>query len=160
MKRSAPIGFIDGAGLTVAERAKRAKKMQWSEVRPGGYDAKARTAFMDRDGIAAELIYASLGMALCIHRDMDYKDACMKAYNRWLQGFCADAPDRLFGLAMTAVRDVDSAIEDFRRAKEMGMADMMMTSFSFGKRSNAPPSTMVPTTSCTARMMPRNALTG
>ncbi len=129
MKKSAPIGFIDGAGLTVAERAKRAQAMKWAEVRDGGYDARARAAYQDRDGIAAEIIYASLGMALCIHRDLDYKDACMKAYNRWLQTFCADSPNRLFGLAMTAVRDVDSAIEDFRRAKQMGMVGMMMPGF-------------------------------
>lgn len=129
MKRSAPIGFIDGAGLTVAERAKRAQAMKWAEVRDGGYDGKARAAYQDRDGIAAEIIYASLGMALCIHRDMDYKDACMKAYNRWLQSFCADSPNRLFGLAMTSVRDIDSAIDDFRRAREMGHVGMMMPGF-------------------------------
>ncbi len=50
----------------------------------------------------------------------------MQAYNRWLQTFCADAPHRLFGLAQTAVLSVDSAIEDFRRAKQMGMVGMMM----------------------------------
>ncbi|HCO89565.1 MAG TPA: amidohydrolase, partial [Alphaproteobacteria bacterium] len=62
----------------------------------------------------------------CTHPDAEYKDACFKAYNRWLQEFCGGAPNRLFGLAQTAVLDVDSAIEDFRRAKEMGMVGMMM----------------------------------
>jgi predicted TIM-barrel fold metal-dependent hydrolase len=126
MRKTAPIGFIDGAGRTVAERAKRAQAMTFDETRAGGWNGKARAADMDRDGIAAEIIYSSLGMGICTHRDMDYKDACMKAYNRWLQTFCADQPDRLFGLAMTAVRDVDSAIEDFRTAKETGMVGMMM----------------------------------
>ena len=58
---------------------------------------------MDQDGLAAELIYASVGMGIFMHRDAEYKDACMKAYNRWLQGMCAEAPDRIFGLAQTAV---------------------------------------------------------
>jgi uncharacterized protein len=57
---------------------------------------------MDRDGIAAEIIYASIGMGLCMHHDSEYKDACMKAYNRWLQGMCSEAPNRVFGLAQTA----------------------------------------------------------
>ena len=39
---------------------------------------------------------------------------------------CADAPDRIFGLAQTAVLSVDSAMADFRKAKEMGMVGMMM----------------------------------
>ena len=50
----------------------------------------------------------------------------MRAYNRWLQAMCSEAPERVFGLAQTAVLSVDSAIEDFRRAKEMGMVGMMM----------------------------------
>ncbi|MSP43935.1 MAG: amidohydrolase [Alphaproteobacteria bacterium] len=125
-KKVAPIGFIDGAGYTVKERLQRARSLHWSDVRPGSYDGKAREADQNRDGIAAEIIYASLGMVLCTHPDMEYKAACMLAYNRWLQSFCADLPDRLFGLAMTPVRDVDSAIEDFRRAKDMGHVGMMM----------------------------------
>ena len=31
----------------------------------------------------------------------------MWAYNRWLAEMCADAPDRIFGMAQTAVLDVD-----------------------------------------------------
>ena len=37
------------------------------------------------DGVAAEIIYPSVGMVLCNHPDPDYKHACMWAYNRWLQ---------------------------------------------------------------------------
>jgi len=65
-------------------------------------------------------------MGLCMHRDAEYKDACMKAYNRWLQAMCTEAPERVYGLAQTAILSVDSAIEDFRRAKEMGFVGMMM----------------------------------
>ncbi len=46
--------------------------------------------------------------ASVMHRDADYKDACMQAYNRWLAEMCADAPERIFGLAQTAVLSVDS----------------------------------------------------
>ena len=81
---------------------------------------------MDRDGIAAELIYASVGMGIFMHRDGEYKSACMKAYNRWLAAMCADAPERVYGMAQTAVLDVDSAIADFQEAKDMGMVGMMM----------------------------------
>ncbi len=126
MQKSIPMGFLDGAGMTVPERKQHVATTKFEETRAGGYDAKARLVDMDREGTAAEIIYASVGMVLCTHPDAAYKDAAMKAYNRWLQSFCEGAPNRLFGLGMTAVLSVDSAIEDFRRCKEMGMVGMMM----------------------------------
>ncbi len=126
MKRTIPMGFLDGAGMKVAERKHHADNIKFGDIRVGGYDAKARLADMDVEGTAAEIIYASVGMVLCTHPDPIYKDAAMKAYNRWLQSFCEGAPNRLFGLAMTPILSVDSAIEDFRRAKAMGMVGIMM----------------------------------
>jgi len=126
MKRPIPLGFVDGAGFAPKERMARAKTMRFSDVRGGAYLGTERLPYMDEDGLAAEIIYASVGMGLFMHRDAEYKDACMRAYNRWLQAMCSEAPDRIFGLAQTAVLSVDSAIEDFARAKEMGMVGMMM----------------------------------
>jgi predicted TIM-barrel fold metal-dependent hydrolase len=125
-KRPIALGFIDGAGFSVKERNQRAKHIKFKDIREGAYGGRARLPYMDRDGLAAEMVYASVGMGLCMHPDADYKDACMKAYNRWLQAMCSEAPNRIFGLAQTAVLSVNSAIEDFRRAKEMGMVGMMM----------------------------------
>ena len=126
MKRPVALGFIDGAGFRPTERMARAKTMKFSDVRPAAYLGKERIPFMDRDGLAAELIYASVGMGIFMHRDREYKAACMKAYNRWLAAMCSDAPERVYGIAQTAVLDVDSAIADFQQAKDMGMVGMMM----------------------------------
>ncbi len=126
MKRPIALGFIDGAGFGPRERNQRAKTMRFADVRPAAYLGRERVPFMDADGLAAELIYASVGMGLFMHRDPEYKSACMQAYNRWLQSMCAEAPDRIFGLAQTAVLSVDAAIEDFTRAKNAGMVGMMM----------------------------------
>lgn len=126
MKGPVAFGLMDGAGFSVGERRERLETLKVSDVRECGWSGKARATYMDTDGIAAEVIYASVGMALCLHEDPAYKNACMQAYNRWLQGFCAELPERLFGLAQTAVLSVDSAIEDFRRARDMGFVGMMM----------------------------------
>ena len=126
MKRPVALGFIDGAGFAPRERKQRASTMRFDDVRPAAYLGKERLEFMDRDGLAAELIYASVGMGLTMHRDAEYKDACMRAYNRWLQDMCSEAPERIYGLAQTAVLSVDAAIEDFTRAKDMAMVGMMM----------------------------------
>ncbi|MBV1882830.1 MAG: amidohydrolase [Pseudomonadales bacterium] len=126
MKKPTPLGFIDGAGYSIKERAIRAKTLKFSDVREGAYKGNERTPYMDQDGIAAELIYPSVGMGICMHRDAEYKNACMHAYNRWLQTLCAEQPYRIFGLAQTAVMSVDRAIKDFEMGKELGMVGMMM----------------------------------
>ncbi len=126
MRKPVALGFVDGAGFGPKERLARAKTMRFADVRPAAYSGRDRLAFMDQDGLAAELIYASVGMGICMHRDAEFKDACMQAYNRWLAGMCSEAPERIFGLAQTAVLSVDSAIADFSRAKEMGFVGMMM----------------------------------
>ncbi len=121
-----PLALADGAGYSIEERSRRASTIRFEDTRESGWNGKVRMPDQIRDGIAAEIIYATVGMVLCTHPDTEYKSACMQAYNRWLQTFCGDGNGRLFGLAQTAIVDVDSAIEDFRRAKEMGMVGMMM----------------------------------
>jgi predicted TIM-barrel fold metal-dependent hydrolase len=98
----------------------------FADLHRGGWDPKARLLDQDRDGVIGEMIYPTIGMVLCGHPDLDFKNACLWAYNRWLQEFTGGAPDRLFGLGMTAVRSVPEAIEDFRRIKEMGFRGVMM----------------------------------
>lgn len=120
-----PLGIIAAAGIDPRDIKKG--ETRFSDLHRGGWDGKARVQDQDRDGIAAEIIYPSVGMVLCNHPDADYKQACFAAYNRWLaEEFVAAAPDRLFGMGQTAVRSVDEAIEDFRRFKEMGFVGVMM----------------------------------
>lgn len=126
MRAKVPIALIDGAGKSVKEIQRFAKTARFEDCRPSSWDSNYRVEDQKRDGIAGEVLYASVGMALCTHPEADYKDACMRAYNRWLEGFCSVAPDRLFGLGMSAVKSVDSAIEDFRRIKAQGLVGVMM----------------------------------
>lgn len=121
-----PLGLVAAAGVPSQELAKRRAGVKFDDLHRSGHDSSFRIADQERDGIAGEILYASVGMVLCNHADFDYKDACFKAYNRWLEAYCAGAPDRLFGLAQTAMVSVESAIEDVRRAKSMGMVGMMM----------------------------------
>ena len=121
-----PLGLVAGAGVPSKDLASRHEGSKFEDLHRSGWDPTYRIEDQDRDGIAGEVLYASVGMVLCNHPDFEYKDACFHAYNRWLQEYCGGAPSRLFGLAQTAVKDVDSAISDVKKAREMGFVGMMM----------------------------------
>jgi predicted TIM-barrel fold metal-dependent hydrolase len=91
-----------------------------------GWDPKYRVADQARDGIAAEMIYPTVGMLLCNHPDFDYKKACFEAYNQWLQAYCAEAPDRLFGLAQVSMRTPEDGVAELIAAHKMGFRSVMM----------------------------------
>jgi predicted TIM-barrel fold metal-dependent hydrolase len=118
------MSFISNAGRDPRDHGVRF--LTYPEFHQGGWIPAARLEDQDRDGIAAELLYPSLGMSISHHPDRDYRHACLWAYNRWLQEFCAYAPDRLHGLGVVALRSVGDGIEELRRAKEMGMKGVMM----------------------------------
>ena len=75
-KRPIGIGLMDGAGYAPKERAQRIRTLKAEDVRPGGYDGRARAEYMDRDGIAAEVVFASVGMVLCMPRWLRYLKSC------------------------------------------------------------------------------------
>ena len=47
----------------------------------------------------AELIYPTVGMVIASHPDVDYVNACVKAYNGWLQEYCSARPTACSGSA-------------------------------------------------------------
>lgn len=121
-----PYGMVAAAGRP-PETVGPFEFTDWEQLHPGGWDPAARLAEQDRDGVAAEVIYPSVGMLLCNHPDADYKKACFDAYNLWMaEAFCAHAPDRLIGVGQTALRSVAESVEDFRRIKELGLRGVMM----------------------------------
>lgn len=124
MKSPVPMGLIAAAG--VAPEDIRVGGAKFEDLHRGGWDPSTRLADQDRDGVAAEIIYPTVGMLICNHPDFDYKKACFDAYNRWLQSYCSHAPDRLVGVGQTAMRTVQEGIADIERIKAMGFRGVMM----------------------------------
>ena len=90
-----PMGLLAAAGKPAEEI--RVTGVRFDEMHRGGWDPKARIAEQDRDGVAGEIIYPTVGMVLCNHEDADYKKACFDAYNLWIAEYCDSNPDRLYG---------------------------------------------------------------
>lgn len=124
LKHPVPMGLVAAAGKKAEELT--AFGVKFEDLHRGGWDPDARLADQDRDGVAAEVIYPTVGMLLCNHRDYDYKKACFDAYNEWIAEYCAAHPDRLIGTGQTAMRSVDEGIEDVRKMKDLGLRGVMM----------------------------------
>ncbi|HEX3882150.1 MAG TPA: amidohydrolase family protein [Stellaceae bacterium] len=95
---------------------------EYDQGRPGGFDPHKRIPDMDMDGIDAAFLYPSIGLFVGGVVDPALAGAICRAYNRWLADYCKPYPDRLFGVAMLPMQDVDIAIKEMTFArKELGM---------------------------------------
>jgi predicted TIM-barrel fold metal-dependent hydrolase len=121
-----PLSLSTAAAAGKAPSEIRARGGRFADLHRGGWDPEARLADQDRDGVAAEVIYPSIGMILCNHPDLDYKKACFDAYNRWIAGYCAAHPERLIGLGQTAMRTPAEGIADLEAMKALGLRGVMM----------------------------------
>ncbi len=124
VSRPIPMGLVAAAGKPAHEI--RVQGVRFEEMHRGGWDPVARLADQDRDGVAAEVIYPTVGMVLCNHKDFDYKKACFDAYNRWIAEFCASSPHRLLGCGQTALRTPAEGIEDLKAIKALGLRGVML----------------------------------
>jgi len=119
-----PIGLAGAAGK--ASDDLRASGDMAESLRAGGWDPDARLDDMDADGVAAEVLYPSIGMTLAQSKDREYQIACIRAYNDWLVDFCAAGKGRLVGLAMIPTIDPDAAVEEIQRASAAGLRGAMV----------------------------------
>ena len=110
------IGRIGGVGARQGIVA--ADTLEYKDGKPGGFDPHKRIPDMDADGIDAVFLYPSLGLFSGAIHDPQLAAAVCRAYNRWLGDYCKPYPDRLFGVAMLPLQDVDLAIAEMRFAKK------------------------------------------
>jgi predicted TIM-barrel fold metal-dependent hydrolase len=124
MKRPVPLGLVAAAGKPAEEI--RVQGVRFEDLHRGGWDPEARLADQERDGVAAEIIYPTVGMVLCNHPDFDYKRACFAAYNRWITAYCAPHPERLLGVGQTAMRSPGDGIAELEEIAALGLRGVMM----------------------------------
>jgi predicted TIM-barrel fold metal-dependent hydrolase len=124
MKRPIPMGLVAAAGKPAHEI--RVQGARFEEMHRGGWDPEARIADQERDGVAAEVIYPTVGMAICNHHDFDFKKACFDAYNRWIAAYCAAHPERLIGCGQTAMRSPEEGIADLESIRALGLRGVML----------------------------------
>jgi predicted TIM-barrel fold metal-dependent hydrolase len=135
---------------TVGLDLRSAQIVQTSDGRPAGltshWDAALRLRELERDGIAAEVIFPQpggltgppfypFGHAFDPER-LELAQAGARAYNRWLVDFCKGSPhpDRHVGLALIAdVGDVAAVVRELEWARDAGLRGVVLRSQPLGQ---------------------------
>lgn len=94
--------------------------------KPGGWDPKARIEEMSMDGVAAEVLYPTLGLRLFALEDAELQEACFKIANDWLIEYCKVHPDRLVGIPMISLYNIKNAIAELERCKREGLVGCLI----------------------------------
>lgn len=109
---------------------------KWQGVGTGG--PKQRVAEQDADGVDAEVLYASPQfLTLCgsAINDVEAYNAMMRAWNDWLaQEYCAENPDRLLGVGLIPISNIDAAIAELEHCKNLGLPTVNLAVFPSGHR--------------------------
>jgi len=124
MSTPVAMGLVAAAGKPPEEIT--TDGVRFEALHRGGWDPTCRLADQDQDGVAAEVLYPTVGMLLCNHPDFAYKKACFDAYNRWIAGYCATSPTRLLGCGQTAMRTPEEGVADLHAIKALGLRGVMM----------------------------------
>jgi len=116
------LGDFGGMGRSLEEQATAALSGRYADNAPAAAtDPKARLARLDADGVAATVLYPSLGLQWVAETtDAEYVHANLRAYNRWLEDFCADSGGRLIPVAHLSLGDAHDAAAELRRAVAHG----------------------------------------
>jgi predicted TIM-barrel fold metal-dependent hydrolase len=135
-----PAGPLMLIGL-VTTPGKRYEDIKWTgstfdSIRASCFDGKARLKDMDFDGIDAGFLYPSQRTMFYFmkNEDRDFHRAGVRAYNDWLaEEFCANDPERLFGLAQMPNLGVDEMIAEMERCKKKGHRGVVISTWPSGE---------------------------
>jgi predicted TIM-barrel fold metal-dependent hydrolase len=91
-----------------------------------GIDPSRRGDEMRQDGVAAEVLYPTLGLKLFAIEDVEQHEEGCRAYNNWLIEYCNMDPDRLIGIAAIPCYRPEVAVAELRRCRAAGMRGAMV----------------------------------
>ncbi|MEZ5141459.1 MAG: amidohydrolase family protein [Acidimicrobiales bacterium] len=87
----------------------------------GAADLDQRLADMDAEGIDVQVLFGGLVIGLTTFDDAGFALDFAQAYNDWLlDKVCAHSPERLKGVAVAPLQDIERAVAEVERAAEKG----------------------------------------
>ncbi len=119
------IDSIAAAGIPKEDLVKF-KNVHHRDLRPGGYDPVERLKDQDIDGVSGEVLYATYAMQLYQIQEAELQEAAFHTYNEWLVEMCSQSPQRLKGLALISVYNVDRAVKALQHWVKRGLCGAMI----------------------------------
>jgi len=130
-------------GLVTTYPGRTYEQFKWTGAR---YDKVNKGAFLGPerikeqiiDGVDAEVLYPSQRTMrhFMLDDDPEFHKAGIQAYNNWMaKEFMAADPTRLIGLAQMPNLGVEEMIAEMRRAKQLGMRGVILSSWPSGQPS-------------------------
>ncbi len=113
------VGSVSGAGKASTDLNNMGA---FETTMPGAWDPTPRLKEIAPDGIEAEVLYPSIALRMFGIKDVEYQFACFRAYNSWMSDFCKQYPDRFKGVALIPIQDLEGAVSEMSRAKEIGLS--------------------------------------
>ncbi len=92
-----------------------------SEDKPGATDPADRLQVMKDDGVSMEVLFPTYALLQYGIEDPAIQEACFRVYNDWIAEYCAATPGRLFAIPCISTYNIDNAIAELTRCKEMGL---------------------------------------
>jgi predicted TIM-barrel fold metal-dependent hydrolase len=93
----------------------------WEDVRKGAYDAHAMIRENEEDGIWGSVLQPSQGLFWYRVPDSRLVSELCRVYNDWIADFCKAYPDRLKGIGMINVDDVEEGCAELERCAGLGL---------------------------------------
>ena len=123
------IGLISNAGARFDAPETISDHGKFDDVLVGGYEPEEHIRDMKIDGVSGEVLYPSQGLFYFGIEDSDLTSAVFRTYNDWLSEFCSTNPQRLKGIAMINLDDVQEGIAELERAAGLGLVGAMICEY-------------------------------
>ncbi len=96
----------------------------------GTGSAEQRVREQDRDGLDAEVLFPAMVAGPVFWRNISHDEvykAIIRAYNDWLgEEYCAVARDRLIGMGVMPITNVDDAIAEMEHCAKLGLKGIQL----------------------------------
>ncbi len=93
----------------------------WEDVRKAAYDPHEMLKELEDDGVWAACMQPSQGLFWYRIPDSELLTALCVAYNNWITDFCSPARDRLKGIGMLNIDDVEEGCRELERIAKLGL---------------------------------------
>jgi predicted TIM-barrel fold metal-dependent hydrolase len=96
----------------------------------GTGSAEQRVREQDQDGMDAEVLFPAMVAGPVFWRNIRHDEvykAVIRAYNDWLgEEYCTVAPDRLIGMGVMPITNVDDAIAEMKHCARLGLKGILL----------------------------------